>query len=69
MNGSARAKMKALSQYRIAEKYLNIISGPTFTPQDPEELVEIILRNPKSLAKLSKALNPILGAKLTPLEE
>lgn len=57
-----RDKIKALSQYRIAEKYLNIISGKvTIGSQDPEELVETILRNPKSLKKLRAALNPILG--------
>jgi len=58
-----------LKQYKIAEKYLNIMSGAvTVAPQDPEEL-EIILRNPRSLKKLSQALDPILGAKLAPIEE
>ena len=57
-------------QYRLAEKYLNIISGIQSTPsQDTKQLVEQIIKNPEAFKTLRDAMVDIVGAKLSPIEQ
>ncbi len=59
-----------LSQYRIAEKYLNIISGTQSVPtQNTKQIVEEIIKNPEACKILSEALGDLVGAKLSPIEQ
>lgn len=65
-----RDKERALKQYRIAEKYLNILSGIQVVPQfDTKELVEQIIMNPSAFKILREALGEFVGAKLAPAEK
>jgi hypothetical protein len=58
-----------LSQYRIAEKYLNIISGvQPFAAQDTKELAQQMVKNPETFKIFRDALEEIVGAKLAPVE-
>jgi hypothetical protein len=59
-----RDKAKALEQYRIAEKYLNIISGATTEPQDVDKLLEQILSSRERIGKFREALRKDYGAGL-----
>ncbi|MFC1507189.1 hypothetical protein ACFLQ6_09000 [Thermoproteota archaeon] len=62
-------KAYTLEQYRIAEKYLNIISGIQSTPtQDTKELAQQIIKNPEAFKVLQDAMVEIVGAKLAPIE-
>jgi len=59
-----------LEMYRIAEKYLNIISGVQVMPtQDTRKLVEQIIADPPAFKILRQALREDFGAKLTDIEE
>ncbi|MCW3974790.1 MAG: hypothetical protein NWE86_00915 [Candidatus Bathyarchaeota archaeon] len=73
---SARAKFYmdkeyVLKHYRIAERYLNIISGPIQSTQfsSIDELIDKIVTNGPALDKLRIALRKKVGAKLAPIEE
>jgi hypothetical protein len=59
-----------LEQYRIAEKYLNIVSGASSPQhQNIDELIEQIIRNKPACDKLLDALTEKVGAKLAPIED
>ncbi len=64
-------KAKALKQYRIAEKYLNIVSGGSLGPQlqNADEMIELIIKNKPAFEKLLDALEDRVGARLAPVEE
>jgi len=63
-------KTYTLTQYKIAEKHLNIISGFTTSPgQDTKELAQQIIKNPEAFKVLQDAMVEIVGAKLAPIEQ
>jgi hypothetical protein len=64
-------KAKALKQYRIAEKHLNIVSGSALGPQlqNADEMIEAIVRNKVAMQKLADVLEKSIGARLTPVEK
>lgn len=64
-------KNYTLEHYRVAEKYLNIMSGSSMSPQlqNAEDMIEMIIRNRPAFEKLLDALENRVGAKLSPVEE
>jgi len=65
-----RDRNYTLSQYRIAEKYLNIVSGMQILPEtDARKLVEQIIGNPPVFKILRQALREDVGAKLADIDE
>ena len=66
-----RDKNYTLEQYRIAEKYLNIISGSYTTSiiRNSEQLVDQIIKNKATCEILVNALAEKIGAKLVPAEK
>jgi len=56
--------------YRIAEKYLNIISGVGLNPTgNIDDLVEQLVLNGPACLKLVKAIEHHSGSKLVPVEK
>ena len=59
------------SQYLIAEKYLNIVSGSSMGPQlqNADDMIEMIIKNKPAFEKLLDALENRVGARLAPVEK
>ena len=63
-------KMYVLKQYRLAEKYLNIVSGVGLNPTSSiDDLVEQLVLNGPACVKLVKALELHTGSRLVPVEK